>query len=513
VDNTGNIFVADFGNTTIRKVSPVGTNWVVTTIAGSAGFSGFNDGTNSIARFSGPYGVALDNAGNVFIVDGGGQTVRKITPVGTNWVVTTIAGFAVQIGSDDGIGTAARFQLPRGATADPSGNIFVADFGNNTIRKIAPLGTNFTVTTFAGQAGGFGTADGIGRTAQFYSPHGAALDSAGNVYVSDTQNHTIRKITPGGLVTTIAGSAGNHGYGDGVGTAEPARFNSPIGLSADSAGNLYVGDMLNQTIRKVTPGAVVTTLAGQAGVIGSANGTGSGALFHNPEGTAVDSTGNIYVADNVNRTIRKITPGGDVTTLAGSTGLQGTNDGIGSVARFNQPVSVAVDSANNVYVADEGGQTIRKITPGGAVTTFAGLGGQGGTNDGVGSAARFLNPQGVAVDAAGKVYVSDSANHTIRMITPAGAVTTLAGTAGQSGSADGTNGVARFGTPRGIAVDSATNIYVADGNSTVRKLVVNGTNCVVTTLAGTADQNGSVDGTGQRSAIPFPLRLGGGCRA
>ena len=365
--------------------------------------------------------------------------------------------------------------------------------------------TPYAFTNFAGAPGGPGIADGIGSAAQFNVPHSAAVDSAGNVYVGDTFNHTIRKITPAGAVTTVAGLAGNKGYVDGVGTAEAPQFNSPIGLSADSAGNLYVSDNGNQTIRKVTPEGVVTTVAGQVGVKGSANGTGTGASFNSPNGTAVDSAGNVFVADLANRTIRKIAPSGAVTTFAGSTGLQGTNDGVGSTARFTAPMSIAVDNSNNLYVADQGGNTIRKITPGAAVTTLAGLGKIAGTNDGVGNAARFVGPEGVAVDSAGNVYVSDTGNDTIRKITPGGVVTTLAGSAGQSGTMDGTNSVAQFHTPRGIAVDSATNIYVADSvNSTIRKLVLVGTNCVVTTLAGGASANGSVDGTGSAARFHFP---------
>jgi sugar lactone lactonase YvrE len=495
VDTATNIYVADTPNSTIRQVSPIGTNWVVTTLSGIAGFGGYTDGTNQVAQFYNPYGIAVDNGGNIYVSDSPAETIRKIAFSGTNRVVTTLAGTATVFGSADGTGSAARFQTPEGASVDGAGNLYVADFGNNTIRKITPEGV---VTTLAGEAGGPGTADGARNAAQFYIPHNVAVDKAGNVYVSDTQNHTIRKITPAGVVTTVAGTPGEPGYADGVGTAEAPQFNGPIGVAADTAGNLYVSDTGNQTIRKITPAGVVTTLAGQVGVTGHANGTGGSAQFHGPNGTAVDSAGNIYVADEGNRIIREITPGGAVSTLAGSPGLQGTNDGVGSAARFDQPVAVAVDSAANVYVADEGGDTIREITSGGVVTTLAGLGEQSGSNDGVGSAARFYNPDGVAVDAAGNVYVSDSGNQTIRMITPGGLVTTIAGSPLQSGSADGTNGTARFNAPRGIAVDSATNIYVADAvNSTIRKLVLEGTNCVVTTLAGTPGQlNGNVDATG-----------------
>src|SRR5438477_115552 len=371
--------------------------------------------------------------------------------------------------------------------------------------------TPYAFTNFAGAPGGPGIADGIGSAAQFNVPHSAAVDSAGNVYVGDTFNHTIRKITPAGAVTTVAGLAGNKGYVDGVGTAEAPQFNSPIGLSADSAGNLYVSDNGNQTIRKVTPEGVVTTVAGQVAVKGSANGTGTGASFNSPNGTAVDSAGNVFVADLANRTIRKIAPGGAVTTFAGSTGLQGTNDGVGSTARFTAPMSIAVDNSNNLYVADQGGNTIRKITPGAAVTTLAGLGKIAGTNDGVGNAARFVGPEGVAVDSAGNVYVSDTGNDTIRKITPGGVVTTFAGTPGQIGSADGKGGAAQFYGPEELTVDGAGNIYVVEHfNNTVRQIAPDGTNWIVTTVAGCAScAAGTNDGTGIAARFngPFGLTL------
>ena len=268
--------------------------------------------------------------------------------------------------------------------------------------------------------------------------------------------------------TTLAGSAGVQGTNDGTGSA--ARFYVPQGVATDSSGNVYVADADNYTIRKITPAGVVTTLAGLAGSYGSADGTGSAARFYHPSAVATDPSGNVYVADTSNDTIRKVTPGGVVTTLAGSAGVQGTNDGTGSAAQFRVPFGVATDSAGNVYVADTDNYTIRKITPGGVVTTLAGLAGSYGTNDGTGSAARFFNPEGVATDSSGNVYVADTWNHTIRKITPAGVVTTLAGLAGSFGSADGTGSAALFHYPHGVATDSSGNVYVADdGNYTIRK--------------------------------------------
>ena len=305
-------------------------------------------------------------------------------------------------------------------------------------------------------------------------------------------------------MTTIAGTPGNKGSTDGVGFGS-AQFNSPIGLSADSSGNLYVGDAGNQTIRMVTPTALTTTLAGQVGVTGSLNGTGTGAQFHQPSGTAVDTAGNVYVADSLNRVIRKISPGGLVSTFAGNSSQQGTNDGVGGAARFINPVALAVDQTNNVYVTDQGGNTIRFITPDGTVSTLAGLGKASGTNDGVGTAARFNGPQGVAVDVGGNVYISDSGNQTIRKIDTTGLVTTLAGSPQQTGSKDGAGSTAMFSTPRGITVDGATNVYVADSvNSTIRQLVLVGTNWVVTTLAGSPGQHGTMDGVGSAARFQFP---------
>jgi sugar lactone lactonase YvrE len=228
-------------------------------------------------------------------------------------------------------------------------------------------------------------------------------------------------VTPGGAVTTLAGLAGKWGSADGTGSA--ARFYQPFGVAVDSAGTVYVADTYNHTIRKVTPGGVVTTLAGNASIVdqggfpigGYADGTGGAARFYRPNGVAVDSAGNVYVADTDNNTIRKVTPGGAVTTLAGLAGSPGTNDGTGSAAWFCNPCGVAVDSAANVYVADTGNSTIRKVTPGGAVTTLAGLGRSRGSVDGTGSGARFNTPTGVAVDSAANVYVADSWNYTIRI--------------------------------------------------------------------------------------------------
>lgn len=326
---------------------------------------------------------------------------------------------------------------------------------------------SFIIGTLAGTAGAQGSQDGLGLAAQFNLPSNVAVDGAGNVYVADRNNSTIRKIAPGGVVTTLAGAPGVEGGADG--TASAAQFYFPAGIAVDSAGNVYVADTENSTIRKVTPAGVVTTLAGLEAQYGSANGTGTAARFSYPCGVAVDANGNVFVADTGNSTIRAITPGGVVTTLAGTPGAFGNSDGTGASAQFSQPTGVAVDGSGNVYVADRYNSTIRKISPSGAVTTLAGLAGNNGGADGAGAAAQFNFPSGVAVDGYGTVYVADSGDNTIRRVTAGGVVTTLAGIPGTAGSGDGTGPAAQFSNPNGIAVDGNGNVYVADaGNNTIR---------------------------------------------
>lgn len=321
---------------------------------------------------------------------------------------TNFAGQPGSSGSTNGTGTAARFSDIRTLVVDGAGNIYVADTTNQTIRKITPLGA---VTTLAGLAGSSGSADGIGSQARFSFPKGVAVDSSNNIYVGDTSNATIRKITSSGMVTTLAGSAGLLGSVDGTGAA--ASFNTPYGIAVNSVGNLYVGDLGNYTIRKVTAAGAVTTLAGLAGVSGSVDGVGNAARFTYTYGVALDSTGNIYVGDVTSCLIRKVTPAGSVATLAGMANSHGSTDGSGGNARFNDPSGVAVDAAGNVYVADKSSHTIRKITSSGVVTTIGGLAGNSGSADGLGSAARFANPRGVAVDSGGNIYVSDTDNFRI----------------------------------------------------------------------------------------------------
>lgn len=319
-----------------------------------------------------------------------------------------------------------------------------------------PAPTGATVTTLAGN-GVPGFADGTGAAAIFNGPAGIALDGSGNIIVASTLNHRIRKVTPAGVVTTIAGSGGG-AFADGTGTA--AAFNGPGDLALDSNGNIYVADTSNHRIRKIDPQGVVTTLAG-GGAAAFGDGTGTNAFFSNPSGVVVDSNGNVYVGDTDNRRMRRITPAGVVTTLAGN-GVSGSTDGTGTAAQFGGPRGLALDSSGNIYVADFRFNIIRKVTPAGVVTTIAGnTSGLGGFADGTGTAAQFDEPDGLAVDGNGNIYVADRQNFRIRKITSAGVVTTLAGT-GTVGSADGPASTAQFGGPVGVAVDNTGTVFVGD---------------------------------------------------
>lgn len=310
-------------------------------------------------------------------------------------------------------------------------------------------------TTYAG-SGNTGSVDGAGSSAEFHYPKASAMDNQGNIFVVDSFNHTIRKISPAQVVTTFAGSAGNSGFTNGTGAA--AAFNYPTGIAIDSADNLYVTD--NNQIRKITPAAVVTTFAGST-TSGSSNGIGSLAEFALPSGIAIDEAGFFYVADTANHTIRKITPSASVTTLAGSPGNSGSTDGTGSAARFYRPYGVAVDSVGNVFVGDEQNHIIRKITPSGVTTTYAGLAGETGSADGTGSAARFSSPRGLAVDAAGNVILADHFNYCLRKISPSQQVTTMLNPE-SAGSINGQNDAAGFLFPNDVAIGNDGELFVPD---------------------------------------------------
>ena len=312
--------------------------------------------TTFATGFNQPAGLATDASGNVYVADAANDVIRKITPAG---VVSLFAGTVGTTGSGNGTGTSATFNNPTGVAVDPSGNVYVADSYNNMIRKITPAGV---VTTFAGNIGG-GVNDGVGVLASFNTPYGVATDASGNVYVSDSGNNLIRMITPAGVVTLLAGDRDGYdnvypGNSDGVGTA--ASFTAPNGLIADGAGNLYVADQGNNLIRKIVIStATVSTLAG--GDSPGTDGPGTMAGFNAPYAVAVDAQGNVYVADAYDFLIRVVTPAGVVSTLAGTAFVNGAQDGIGTAASFYEPTGVAINAQGELYVADTQNNSVRKV--------------------------------------------------------------------------------------------------------------------------------------------------------
>ncbi|MDL1949203.1 hypothetical protein FBQ97_05235, partial [Acidobacteria bacterium ACD] len=353
----------------------------------------------------------------------------------------------------DGFGTAARFFWPTALTVSGDGTLYVADGWNSTVREV--LLSSARVTTVAGSGLEIGSADGAGTAARFAYPRGLALDGSGTLYVGDNGNHTVRKVVVAtGEVTTLAGAAGQSGSTDGAGSA--ARFACPSALVFDGSGSLFVSDRCNHTIRKVALStALVTTVAGSAGSAGSDDGTGSAARFNDLEGLALDGMGNLFVADAGNHTIRIVVLSSrEVTTLAGAPGTAGSADGTGTAARFNDPRGLAFDESGTLYVTDSVNDTLRAVVPSTAqVSTVAGTAGQSGSVDGAGTTARFWRPWAVASDGQGALFVSDSSNHTLRRIELAtGLVTTIAGIPRGQGDVDGVAELARFSSPVALAV-------------------------------------------------------------
>ena len=331
-----------------------------------------------------------------------------------------------------------------------------------------PLSLAAVVTTLAGSAGVSGSTDGAGETARFYIPEGITTDGT-DLYVTDGGNHTIRRILAAtSEVSTLAGNAGTSGHNDGAGVA--ALFSTPLGITTDGT-NLYVAETGNHTIRQIVIATgEVSTLAGEAGISGYNDGKGTSALFYYPFGITTDGT-NLYVAETGNNTIRQVViVTGEVTTLAGTAGVLGSTDGIGTAALFNVPTQMTTDGTN-LYLPDTSNHTIRQIViETGEVTTLAGTAGVLGSTDGIGTAALFDQPYGIGTDGT-NLFVGDTVNHTIRKIViTTGEVTTLAGTAGISGSVDDTGANARFMYPEGITTDG-TYLYVADTvNNTIRQI-------------------------------------------
>jgi sugar lactone lactonase YvrE len=495
------LYVCDTGNHTIRKI--VASSGVVTLVAGAAGTPGSTDNAAGAGNvlFSSPRGIAADISGTIlYVADTGNHKIRKV--VAFTGAATTYAGSGVA-GADNGVGTAASFSSPEGV-ASLGPDVYVADTGNHTIRKITPSGAFGDVTTFAGAAGVHDFVDNVtGSLARFFSP--SSLEAIGtDLYVADTGNQVLRKIDASAFVTTLAGSALATGLADGTGAS--ARFNGPKGIGTNGTW-LYVADTQNHAIRRVTVAGVATTVAGNPPQAGTIDGSGTSARFRAPAGAA-GLGDNVFVADTGNHTIRKITSTGAVTTPAGNPGVSGFADGTGTSGFFTSPQGI-VAVGSDLYVADSGNHAIRKVTSAGAVTTFAGAPPPTsirGLVNGTGTAARFDTPKGIATDGS-SLFVADTGNHVIRKIEIAtGVVTTLAGSGAAGFSNNSTGTSASFNAPEGIAV-IGSNLYVADtGNHAVRK-VVNSLAAAVTTIAGAAPPtaaSGYEDGSGTSARFTSP---------
>jgi sugar lactone lactonase YvrE len=455
-DSVGNLYVADTNNHCIRKIvisfesdgasSILTSKSVVTTFAGNGNAISV-DGIGTNAQFRAPSTIAFDGFGNLYVADTDSDCIRRITPEA---VVTTLAGSSR--GYPFGSQTNASFNLPYGIAVDPLGKVYVSDTSNNIIRTIEYKST-FTslnilgiVTTFAGNRTK-GIINGTGTNSSFNSLQGITIDSRGTLYVADTNNHLIRRITPAGVVTTFVGS-GIDGTTDGTGTN--ARFSYPVGITIDSGSTLYVAQI--GRIRTISSTGVVTTLTTDVSY---------------PSGIVFDAYLNLYIVDSTAQRIFLLQRGGVLTTFAGS-GTRGFSNGTGTNATFNNPSGIAIDFDGNLYVADTGNHCIRKITSSGVVTTLAGN--IQGYSDGTGINSRFLIPYGITSDSSGMLYVVDSGNNRIRKITPEGVVTTVAGNE-TALFANGTGTAASFNTPQGITMDSSGVLYVADTlNNTIRRI-------------------------------------------
>jgi trimeric autotransporter adhesin len=487
-DGAGNLYIADQFNNRIREVSPSG---IITTVAGSGakGFSG-DGGPATSAALNFPAGVTADGAGNLYIGDTYNQRVRRVSPAG---IITSVAGTgAVGYSGDGGLATSARLNLPEGVAVDSAGNLYIADSANSRVRKVNPAGI---ITAVAGNGTyGYSGDGGLATTAGLYLPFDVAVDSAGNLYIADLKNYRVRGVSPSGTITTIAGS-GTYNYSGDGGPADSAQLFYPTGVSSDAAGNLYIADLNNNRARKVSPAGIISTVAGDGtpGFSGD-GGPATTAELSDPASVAVDGVGNLYIADAGNNRVREVSLSGIIATAAGN-GTEGFSGdgGPATSAQLNVPEGIAADGAGNLYIADYANARVRKVNPAGIITTVAGNGMYGSSGDGgPATAAELSGPVGVAVDGAGNLYIADINPGDIRKVSPAGIISTVAG-GGTQGLGDGGPATgAQLNAPEGVAVDSAGNLYVADwGNERIRRVSAAG---IITTIAGDGTPGYSGDG-------------------
>ena len=493
-DSAGNVYFSSGNN--VFKLSTSGT---LTVIAGNsrAGYSG--DGGPAVnAQLNVPAGLAFDSSGDLYIADSQNNVIRIVNPNGTinTFAGTGTAGYTGDTGP--AVGGGASLNNPLGVAVDKSGNVYIADYLNSAIREVS----GGIINTFVGKAGwGFGYSGdgGPANQAQIYLPTDICIDSAGNIYIADYANFVIRQVTTDGNIYTYAGDNTNGYSGDG-GVATSAQLFQPYGIAVDSSGNLYISQTGDGHIRKVLSGSggaggKISTIAGNGTLGFSGDGsTATSAEMNNPEGLCIDSSGNIYIADWLNDRLRKITSGGTISTAAGNGVLSYSGDGGSAIkAQLNNPSSVALDSAGNMYVADTGNNVVRQVSASGAINTFAGTGTAGYAGDGGAANKAQLNaPTGVAVDPSGNVYIADSANARVRVVASNGNISTFAGNGSQGYGGDGGSATsASFYLPSAVAADKSGNVYIADYEVGVVRKVSGGT---IATVAGNGGSGYAGDG-------------------
>ncbi len=484
VDASGNIFIADSGNHSIRKV---GTNGIITRVAGIGYSDNFYRGSGLVGSVSlnNPAGVVVDAVGNLFIAD---QLNHRICKVDTAGRFTTVAGpngFNSNLNplggysGDGGPASSAGLYEPTSLAMDSAGNLFIADSRNYRIRKIDTSGI---ITTVAGTGiEGYNGDGGAATNAGLEYPLGVAVDSVGNIFITDHVNSLIRKVDTNGIITTVAGYSSLAGYmGDGVAATNTTLY-QPKGVTTDMAGNLFIADTLNNRVRKVDTNGIITTV-----VFGN---------LRFPTRVSTDTYGNLLIADNGNNRIRKVDTNGIVTTVAGNgIGTYTGDTGSATSARFGLPIGGAADVVGNFFIADRSLQRIRKVDVNGVITTVAGNGSAGFSGDGgLASNARLNNPNSVAVDNAGNLFIADQSNHRVRMVGTNGRISTFAGNGTASYSGDGAAATnATLNSPAGVAVDAIGNLFIADqSNQRIRKVDTNG---IITTVAGKGTATYSGDG-------------------
>lgn len=518
----GFLYVADTGHGVIRRVDISSTETI--TLAGVPRktpdyIPATVDGTFESAQFQFPAAIVGPVEGVLYV--GCEDSIRKVDLA--KRTVTTLAGTPNVRGFADGVGANVRFNTISGLALDGRGHLLITegghtnnycgqvvrslDLANGQVTTLAGTGSEIPDLVYiAGPMGLGGWEDGIGGAVRFDMPFGIAVDGTKSfAYITDLWNAVIRKMNlASGEVTTLAGIGPRVGTTNGP--AAQAAFDQPFGIALDAQGNTYVADTFNHLIRKITAAGVVSTLAGQAGVAGCDNGPGASATFNYPSDVTVDAKGNLFVTDTLNACIRKISPDGTVSIFAGDPAQSGWVDGPGATAEFNHPQSLVLGADGNLYVADSSNSAIRMITPDGTVSTYAGTGNHALT-DGVGTAAEFNEPWGITKDASGHLLVADTFNHAIRSIDLAtGAVTTLAG--GAPGSFDGDSDTAQFYLPVRVVADPRGFLLVSDSyNQAIRKVMPTGT---VTTVVGTLKGGkGSIMGI-KLGDLPGQIKYPGG---